>query len=415
MTSKTFRPSQAKWFIFIFQLLSLPLIFFINTEALGERMLFFLAGLILLTLISNIIIERGRLGDKYLLLIANMLVNIALIMIYRLEPYYGERQLIFYGLGLIVFFSVYFFLRWTGNFFSKLTYFYYIVTVLLLAVTLIFGITYAGATNWLMIGGFQFQPAELAKLSFVFFLAAYYAGDHPFKEHRYSAYILMGLVYFLIGLFFLQGELGTAAVFMGVFLSVQLVFEKKKLPLILNILLAFIGLYLGYKLFSHVRVRFEIWLDPWADIDGRGYQIVQSLFAVAAGGLFGKGIGLGRPTTIPLSFSDFIYPAIIEEMGIFMGIAILFLYLILFYRGLKIAMKQSNYFYRVVSLAVSMLFASQAFIVIGGVLKLIPMTGITLPFMAYGGSSMLVSFILLGVLQYTSDYLGYQEVEDEKL
>ncbi|NLY35978.1 MAG: FtsW/RodA/SpoVE family cell cycle protein [Tissierellia bacterium] len=409
MNTKVLKPSHAKWLIFLFQILSLSLIFFINTEALGDRMIFFLGGLILLALISNLLIERGRLGDKYLLLIANMLVSIALIMIYRIDPYYGERQLIFYGLGLISFFAVYFFLRLTGGYFEKLTYFYYAITVVLLIITLIFGISLGGATNWLRIGSFQFQPAEMAKLSFVFFLAAYYTGDHPFKKHKYSPYILMGLVYFLIGLFFLQRELGTAAVFMGVFFSVQLVFEKDKKPLMINFLLAALGLYLGYKLFSHVRVRFEIWQDPWSDVQGKGYQIAQSLFALAAGGLFGKGIGLGRPTTIPLSYSDFIYPAIIEEMGIFMGIGILFLFLILFYRGLKIAMKQRQPFYRVVSLGIAMLFASQAFIVIGGVLKLIPMTGITLPFMAYGGSSMLVSFMLLGVLQYTSEYLGSGE------
>ncbi len=405
MQTRPIKPSSAKWLIFIFQSLSLSLIFFINAEALNERMIFFLAGLIFLTLISNLVIERGSFGDKYLLLIANMLVSIALIMIYRLDSYYGERQLLFYGLGLIVFFSVYFFLRFTGHFFEKLTYFYYGITVVLLLITLIFGVTLGGATNWLRIGSFQFQPAELAKVSFVFFLASYYQGEHGFKEKKYSSLILIGLVYFLIGLFFLQSELGTAVVFLGVFISVQLVFEEKKYPLLLNIFLALLGLFIGYKLFGHVRIRFDIWRDPWADIDGRGYQIVQSLFALAAGGLFGKGIGLGRPTTIPLAFSDFIYPAIIEEMGIFMGIAILFLYLLLFYRGLKIAMRQANGFYRIVSLAVAMLFFSQAFIVIGGVLKLIPMTGITLPFMAYGGSSMLVSFILLGILQYTSEHL----------
>lgn len=415
MTTKVLKPSQAKWLIFLFQILSLPLIFFINTEALNERMLVFLAGLIILTLLSNLLIEKGRLGDKYLLLIANMLVSIALIMIYRLDPYHGERQLVFYALGLIVFFMVYFFLRLTGGFFGKLTYFYYLVTAGILLVTLLFGVSHFGATNWFRIGNFEFQPAELAKVSFAFFLAAYYVGEHPFRNKTYSPYLLMGLVYILIGLFFLQGELGTAAIFMGTFLSVQLVFEKKRLPLILNILLSFVGLYIGYKLFSHVQVRFEIWRDPWADIDGRGYQIVQSLFALAAGGLFGTGIGLGRPTAIPLSFSDFIYPAIIEEMGIFMGIGILFLYLILFYRGLKIAMKQKNFFYQVVSLAVAMIYASQAFIVVGGVLKIIPMTGQTLPFMAYGGTSMVTSFILLGVLQYCSDYLGAQEADDGEL
>lgn len=412
-SKKIMNLGQAKWKIFWFQLLSLSLVLFLNLQNLDKNIILFSGGLVLLTLFSNLYVERMKKGDHYLLPMANMLVSIALIMIYRIDPYYGQRQLFFYVLGLVLFFGVYAFLKLTGQYWKKLSYFYYGATLALLLITLVFGISQGGATNWLRIGSFQFQPAELAKLSFVFFLAAYYAGDHPFKNKKYSPYLLMLLVYILIGLFFLQRELGTAGVFMGVFFSAQLVFEKDKKPLLLNLLLAGLGLFVAYKLFGHVRVRFDIWRNPWADIEGKGYQIVQSLFAIASGGLFGRGIGLGNPSAIPLAHSDFIYASIIEEMGIFMGIGVLFLFLFLFYRGLKIAMKQNQAFYKVVSLAISMLFASQAFIVVGGVLKLIPLTGITLPFMAYGGSSMLTSFMLLGVLQYTSEKLPESEVKQD--
>lgn len=404
-SNKLLSMSQAKWKIFWFQLLSLSLVLFLNLQNLDRDIVLFSGGLILLTLFSNLYVERMKKGDHYLLPMANMLVSIGLIMIYRIDPFYGQRQLLFYVLGLLLFFGVYAFLKATGNFWRKQTYFYYGATLVLLLITLVFGVSQGGATNWLRIGSFQFQPSELAKLSFVFFLGAYYAGDHPFKKKAYGPYLLMALVYVIIGLFFLQRELGTAAVFMGVFFSAQLVFEKDKKPLLLNIFLAALGLFVAYQLFGHVRIRFEIWRDPWTDVEGKGYQIVQSLFAIASGGLFGRGIGLGNPSSIPLSHSDFIYASIIEEMGIFMGIAVLFLFLFLFYRGLKIAMKQQQSFYKVVSLSIAMLFASQAFIVVGGVLKLIPLTGITLPFMAYGGSSMLTSFMLLGVLQYTSEKL----------
>ena len=402
-SNKRLRMSQAKWKIFWFQLLSLSLVLFLNLKNLDKNIVLFSGGLVFLTLFSNLYVERMKKGDHYLLPMANMLVSIGLITIYRIDPYYGQRQLLFYILGLLLFFGVFAFLKATGHFWKKQTYFYYGATVALLLMTIIFGISQGGATNWLSIGGLQFQPSELAKLSFVFFLAAYYAGDHPFKEKSYAPYLLMLLVYFIIGLFFLQRELGTAAVFMGVFFSAQLVFEKDKKPLLFNIILATAGLFVAYQLFGHVRVRFDIWRDPWSDMEGKGYQIVQSLFAIASGGFFGRGIGLGNPAAIPLSHSDFIYAGIIEEMGVFMGIGILFLFLFLFYRGLKIAMKQNQPFYKVVSLSIAMLFASQAFIVVGGVLKLIPLTGITLPFMAYGGSSMLVSFMLLGVLQYCSE------------
>ena len=137
----------------------------------------------------------------------------------------------------------------------------------------------------------------------------------------------------------------------------------------------------------------------------KGYQITQSLFAISEGGFFGKGLGLGYPHFIPLAYNDFIFSAIVEEMGIFTGIGIIMLFLILFYRGFKIGMNQENKFYRILALGISVLFCIQAFIIIGGVIKLIPLTGITLPFVSYGGSSLITSFIALGILQVASEDL----------
>ncbi|HEY4544198.1 MAG TPA: FtsW/RodA/SpoVE family cell cycle protein, partial [Tissierellaceae bacterium] len=160
--------------------------------------------------------------------------------------------------------------------------------------------------------------------------------------------------------------------------------------------------------FSHVRVRFDIWLDPWKYAETTGYQIIQGLFSIAEGGFFGRGLGLGHPQFIPLAYNDFIYPAIIEEMGVFMGIAIIMLFMILVYRGFKIAIRQSDMFLKVLAFGVSALFGVQSFVILGGVLNVIPLTGITLPFMAYGGTSILSSFIALGVLQVASEDIKWE-------
>jgi len=142
----------------------------------------------------------------------------------------------------------------------------------------------------------------------------------------------------------------------------------------------------------------EIWKNPWNDPLGKGYQIVQSLIAIVSGGYFGLGLGLGSPNLIPFANSDFIFAAICEEMGIFTGIAVILLYFLLTYRGVKTAMKCENEFLKAACMALVLCFGFQTFIIVGGVIKLIPLTGITLPFVSYGGSSMISSFIILGVI-----------------
>jgi len=150
-------------------------------------------------------------------------------------------------------------------------------------------------------------------------------------------------------------------------------------------------------------VRLSTWINPWEYIDTIGYQITQSLFAIASGGFLGTGIGLGMPQTIPLAESDFIFAAICEEMGILTGMGIIMLFLLLCYRSYKIAFRQTDFFSRAVAIGLATMFAAQSMIIFGGVLKLIPLTGITIPFVSYGGSSMLASFIALGILQCLSE------------
>lgn len=407
--------SNVKLLTFIFQLLSMGLVLLNSRQSLTISSLVFTGLLIGLTYLSNVLVMRFTKGDNYLIMIANMLFSIGIVMIYRINPGLGERQLLFYSIGIGAFFAAYYFLNYTGRFWQDKTLLFLGLSIAMLVVTLVFGRTLGGATNWIRLGQFQFQPSEFTKITYAFFIAAFYANHAVYKKKLGGSLFLMGATYVLIAIFFLQGELGTAVVFFAAMICAMIAFDRSRLLLALNIGLAFAGLFLAYQLFGHIQVRFDIWLDPWADPEGRGYQILQSMFAVASGGLFGRGIGLGSPGTIPLAHSDFIYASIIEEMGIFMGIAICLLYLIVFYRGLKISLAQSNPFYKVLALVISMMFAAQAAIVIGGVLKLIPLTGMVLPFMAHGGSSLLASFVLLGVLHFCS-LEHYPEVtyEDEE-
>ena len=169
-----------------------------------------------------------------------------------------------------------------------------------------------------------------------------------------------------------------------------------------NLLLAAMGGMVGYLTMYHIQVRISTWLDPWADVAKKGYQICQSLFAIAAGGFFGSGIGLGKPTFIPEVHTDFIFSAICEEMGMFGGAAVIMLFFIFVYRGFKISLSLEDGFDKCVAVGITVMFAIQTFIITGGVIKLIPLTGITLPFISYGGSSLLSSFVALGILQAVS-------------
>lgn len=397
--------------LFLFEILALSLALAFNIENTTKNDLWTCLAIIIITFLSIKLVKKVTKGDNILLLIVNMLFSIGVVMIYRLDPAAGRKQLYFYIAGTIVFYITYFILknikRWENH-----TFFYFAISVLLFLVTLIFGFSSGGAKNWLNIAGFAIQPSEFIKVPFVFFIASFYARYEVFNKKPFGRFFMTFGIYFFVAMFFLQGELGTAIIFFAVMILSQYVYDKDRKLIIFNIIAMFFGAILAYFLFGHVRVRIMTWLDPWSVIDDQGYQITQSLFALASGGLFGSGIGLGRPDYIPVATSDFIFPAICEEMGIFMGIAIVFIFLLLVYRAMKNSLSQQHKFYSILAFCIACLFAIQAFVIFGGVLKLIPLTGVTIPFVSSGGSSMLSGFILLSVLQYTSEDIGVGE-DDE--
>ena len=388
--------------LFLFELMALVLLFVYDIENLNKFTIISGLALILMIYISNFILPKISTGDNYIFLITTMLLSIGVIMIYRINPVLGMRQVVWIGMGILIFFGSYYIVKNIDKW-REWANLYFILSIILFLATLLFGTNKKGSTNWLAIGRFSFQPTEIIKLLLIFLIAAYYTNYEEYKEKKYGIYYLTGAVYLFIGFLFKQKDLGTVLIFYSIFIALQFIYEENRKLIWFNMLFFIIAGIAGYFLFDHVKIRFQIWLDPWKYIDNKGYQITQSLFAIATGGFFGTGIGLGHPDFIPEVYTDFIFSAICEEMGIFTGIGVIMLFLILVYRGFKIAISQNDKFFRIVALGISILFGIQSFIIFGGVLKLIPLTGITIPFVSYGGSSMVSSFIALGILQVASE------------
>lgn len=412
-----------------------PVEMIVLVNAIGFGLLFFykkpydyfilIAGLsvILLVGFGYFAIRKAKLGDGYLFLISGMLSSIGIIMLYRLDRELGFKQIVWFGISIAAFFASYFLYR-RYQVWERLTCYYPAMSLFLFVATLLFGRSINGAKNWIFIGKFSIQPSECIKIIFVFFIAAFFNKYKEefkeltalrFKKEDIKLYILMSGAYMHLGLMVIQKEWGTALLLFLVYFMLVYVLINNRLFMLINAGMASLGGIGGVLFVSHIKVRVDTWLNPWKDIAGKGYQITQSLFAIGSGGFFGTGIGLGRPDFIPEVNTDFIFSAICEEMGIFGGVAIVLLYFILAYRGFKIALYTVENFTKTLALGLTLLFGFQTFIIVGGVIKLIPLTGITLPFISYGGSSLIVSFIALGILQAISAGPAAYVTRKEKL
>ena len=398
--------------VFLFMLLGLIILKYSFEEVTNKA---FFQGIIisLFFLALNIILSvLKHKGDQYLLPISAMLSGIGLTFIYRLTPGFAERQFLWLMVGSVSFLAVIWLVkdyRRLGDF----KYIYMLIGISALVATIVFGTKVSGSTNWITIGSFRFQPAEVVKLFLVLFLASYLVDK---KELLVKARLdslgpllaMWGLsILFLIS----QKDLGTALLFFGTFLAMLFIATARRRYLLGGSILFLLGSFSAYKIFNHVKIRFDIWVNPWTDIDGRGYQIAQSLFALGSGGIFGTGIGLGQPQVIPAVHTDFIFSAIAEEMGLLGGVAVIILYLMLISRGFRIALRAKSEFGSMLAAGLTSLLAIQTFIILAGVTKLMPLTGITLPFISYGGSSLLANFILIGLLMNISHH---EEEEYEK-
>lgn len=370
-------------------------------------------SMILLIYFVGWVIHFNRLGDPYLWTIVSMLISLGQAMQYRLSPANGIRQFNWILIGVLVYLTVYLLYARLHERFRSV-YFHYGLLVSLFAVTLLFGTEINGARNWIRLGGYSFQPSELGKIVFVFFMAACVTSPERLRikwqdKELAPKYVMAGLVYILMGFFAIQREFGTAMLIFGVYLTYLYVFERDLRFTLYNMGLVSVLGVLALRTVSHLQVRVDTWLDPWSDIGGKGYQITQSLFAIGSGGFFGTGLGQGYPKFIPVVRTDFIFAAICEETGILGGVAVILLFFILLYRGMKLALRIEDRFMKAVAFGITLSLGFQTFIIIGGVVKLIPLTGITLPFLSYGGSSMVASFAAIGLLQALSGQILRKE------
>ena len=373
-----------------------------------------------LTYVTYFMIKAFKMGDVYISLIVSLILSMGLAMQLRLSSDIGTKQFIWYllGLGLFIFVCVIYPVLHKK---VRSIWLFYAGMVFLFVLTLAIGVRINGAKNWIIIGKFSFQPSEFIKILFVFFMASFVSNPEALKInlkgfHLPSKWTLMVMVFTLLGFFVLQREFGTALLIFMVYLSVIYVFEKAILFVALNTALAGAAALVAVQILPHLQTRVDSWLNPFQDIAGKGYQITQSLFAIGSGGFFGTGLGIGYPQFIPNVETDFIFSAICEEMGIFGGIAVMILFMLLVYRGIKICLILRDPCTKTVAFGLTMTLGYQTFLIIGGVTKFIPLTGVTLPFVSYGGSSLFSSFILLGLLQTLSGAILRGEVfGDEKI
>lgn len=294
---------------------------------------------------------------------------------------------------------------------------YGIIGIIALSSVFVIGVEQYGSVNWIRLFGITIQPSEFVKILFVFFIASMLSKGRDFKQ----VMITTAFACVHMGVLVLEKDLGGALIFFVIFIAMIYVGTGKISYLIAFIMggAAMAGLaFLLFKdrLFDHVMVRVNVWKNPWADIRGTGYQITQSLFAIGSGGYFGSGLTKGSPDVIPVSESDFIFSAIAEEFGVIFAIFLILVCFSCFISFVTIAMRVRNRFYKTMAFGFAICYMFQTFLSIGGVTKFIPSTGVTIPLVSYGGSSVLSSLVMFSIMQgiSTIENKEAKKIEEER-
>lgn len=337
-------------------------------------------------------------GDKFIIMFTAVFAVIGIATLYRIDTSVAIKQVVWYTIGMTGFIALVVLLPDLKSF-GKYKYFFMIMTLIFMGMATFIGQEKNGSKNWVALGPIGFQPSEFGKIFFCAYLASALKDYKKFKDLIQPAVIVMISLLFMV----LQTDLGSALIFFGIAITMLYISTSKSRYVVICFLLLAVGAVISYKLFPHVRVRVNIWLNPWSDYDNKGYQLAQSLMAIATGGFLGSGIGLGYPELVPVQISDFIFSVIVEELGIIVGFGIIILYFLLFYRCMRAAIFVQDRFSQLLAVGYSTMIACQVLVIIGGVIGAIPLTGITLPIISYGGTSMLTAFFSLGIIQKISE------------
>ncbi|MCR4923219.1 MAG: FtsW/RodA/SpoVE family cell cycle protein [Lachnospiraceae bacterium] len=330
------------------------------------------------------------------LLVNNMclLLTISFIMLTRLSYYRAIRQVLVAIASLIITSTIPYILMKFSDI-RRYYYFFAIFGIVMFLLVLFFSVAVNGSKLNVNIFGVTFQPSEFVKLTFVISMAGFLAKSHKLKDVVITGLIALAHVMLLV----LAKDLGSALIFFVVYIVLIYVATGRFNYVLAGSAAGLMAAIAGYKLFSHVRVRVAAFTDPFGTIDNAGYQIAQSLFAIGTGGFFGMGIGQGAPKKIPVVVSDFIFSAIAEEMGVIFAICIILVCLSCFIMFMNISIKFKDSFYKLVGVGIAVIYIFQVFLTIGGVTKFIPLTGVTLPLISYGGNSIMVTLIMFAIIQ----------------
>ncbi|MBN9192297.1 FtsW/RodA/SpoVE family cell cycle protein [Microbacterium sp.] len=393
---------------------------------IDPKFLIYLGGLTALVLALHIVLRlRARDADPFVVPIATLLTGLGLAEIYRLDVHwhrhgwaaYSTRQLAWAGIALVGAILIVILLR-NYRVLFRYTYIFGFVGIALLLLPIVPGLgTNANADVWVSLGFFSFQPGELAKIALGIFFAGYlvrtreslasagtrFLGMTWPRARELGPLLLIWLV--SLGIIVMQRDLGTGLLIFGMFVAMLYVATGKTSWVLIGVVLAVGGAFLASRVLPYVQGRFTNWLDAFNPklMDGSSYQLVNGIFGLAQGGLVGTGLGQGRPYLTPLAESDYIFPSLGEELGLIGVFAILCLYMVFTSRGVRIGLAGQDDFGKLLATGLAFTIALQVFIMVGGVTRLIPLTGLTTPFLAAGGSSLVANWLIVAILLRISD------------
>ena len=386
-----------------------------------------IGGVAVLFLAAHLLIRKvAKHADPLLLPIAALLNGLGLVLIYRLHAVKAEdnwpapgTQLLWTAVAIVAFAATLLVVR-DHTVLQRYRYLAMLAGLILLVLPAlpVIGTEINGAQIWIRVGGLSLQPGEIAKLLLMIFFASYFVAKRDvlalasrrvlgidFPRARDLGPVAIAWLVSLAVLVF-ERDLGTSLMFFGIFVVMLYVATERTSWVLIGIGLFAAGAYFAYLKFSHVRVRIDTWLDPFGSSDAireGGYQLRQALFGMAAGGIPGSGLGEGRPDLVPYAYSDFILSTLGEELGLAGFMAVVLLFALICERGMRTALSVRDGFGKLLATGLAFSITWQMFIVAGGVTRLIPLTGLTTPFMSYGGSSLLANWVIIALLLRISD------------
>lgn len=363
-----------------------------------------------IVLYATVILFRMLYPKTNRLLVNNMcmLLTVGFVILTRLSLGKAIRQFIIVMISLVIALVIPFFVS-RFRFLKEWKWIYAAAGIVALGIVLVLGQTTYGSKLSYTIAGLTFQPSEFVKIIFVFFVASALYKAAGFFEVFTTAVIAAAHVIILV----CSKDLGSALIFFVVYVLMVVVASKNWLYLLAGVSGGSVAAYLAYRVFPHIQVRVQAFKDPWSVIDSTGYQITQSLFAITSGGWFGLGLFKGTPESIPFVEADFIFSAITEELGLLFALCVILICVSSFVMFMNISMNLKDKFYQLTAFGLGVTYIFQVFLTIGGGCKFIPLTGVTLPFISYGGSSVLTTLIMFSITEGLS-MIQEEEAEEEK-